>query len=75
MNLWALFGSIRWTVAFDVVLLNDCDRGVQKLCDLIGWRSELEDLYTKGREKLLKQQQAFFEMKKAVAESVTEPVN
>ena len=59
----------------DVVLLNDCDRGVQKLCDLIGWRSELEDLYTKGREKLLKQQQAFFEMKKAVAESVTEPVN
>lgn len=47
----------------DVVLLGDCDSGVQKLCDLIGWRSELEDLYTKGRQKLLSSQSKFLELK------------
>ena len=47
----------------DVVLLDDCDRGVQKLCDLIGWRKELEDLYTKGHAKLRKSQKKFIEMR------------
>ena len=46
-----------------MVLLGDCDSGVQKLCDLIGWRSELEDLYTKGRQKLLSSQSKFLELK------------
>ena len=62
----------------DVVLLDDCDKGVLKLCDLIGWRNELEDLYKKGREKLAKQQKEFLKMKaslqkrNSVAETVTE---
>ena len=62
----------------DVVLLDDCDKGVLKLCDLIGWRHELEDLYKKGREKLAKQQKEFLKMKaslqkrNSVAETVTE---
>ena len=53
----------------DVVVLDDCDKGVQKLCDLIGWRTELESLYTKGREKLRKQQQAFLKMKHSYLEN------
>ena len=62
----------------DVVLLDDCDKGVLKLCDRIGWRNELEDLYKKGREKLGKQQKEFLKMKaslqkrNSVAETVTE---
>ena len=62
----------------DVVLLDDCDKGVLKLCDLIGWRNELEDLCKKGREKLAKQQKEFLKMKaslqkrNSVAETVTE---
>lgn len=61
----------------DVVLLSDCDEGVKKLCDLIGWRDELEELYTKGRAKLEKVQQKFLDMKASlkrndVAEEVSE---
>ncbi len=29
----------------DVVLLGDCDEGVRKLADALGWREELEDLW------------------------------
>lgn len=47
----------------DVVYLGDCDEGVKKLCDLIGWRSELEELYTKGRQKLMVQQSKFLKLK------------
>ena len=47
----------------DVVYLGDCDEGVKKLCDLIGWRSELEELYSKGRQKLKAQQSKFLKLK------------
>ena len=47
----------------DVVLLGNCDDGVKKLCDMIGWREELEDLYNKGRQKLEKSRQKFLELK------------
>ena len=47
----------------DVVFLGDCDEGVKKLCDLIGWRSEWEELYTKGRAKLAAQQSQFLKLK------------
>lgn len=47
----------------DVVYLGNCDDGVKKLCDLIGWREELEDLYTKGRAKLEKTKEKFLELK------------
>ena len=47
----------------DVVLLGSCDDGVKKLCDMIGWREELEELYSKGRQKLEKGRQKFLELK------------
>lgn len=47
----------------DVVYLGDCDEGVKKLCDLIGWRNELEELYSKGRQKLKAQQSKFLKLK------------
>lgn len=50
----------------DVVLLGDCDEGVKKVCDLIGWRDELEDLYVKGQAKLQKVRQKFLEMKSSL---------
>ena len=56
----------------DVVLLDDCDKGVQKLCDLIGWRNDLEQLYTKGREKLRKQQDQFLKLKQSFIEKISE---
>ena len=52
----------------DVVVLDDCDKGIQKLCELLGWRAELENLYTKGREKLRKQREAFLKMKQTYLE-------
>ena len=33
--------------ADDVLLLGDCDDGVRKLADALGWREELEDLWRK----------------------------
>ncbi len=62
----------------DVVLLDDCDSGVKKLCDLIGWREELEALVQSGRAKLEKAQSSFLEMKRKLqseCESVSETVN
>lgn len=53
----------------DVVLLDDCDKGVLKLCDLIGWRNELEDLYKKGREKLAEAAEGVFEDEGVLAEA------
>ena len=47
----------------DVVYLGNCDDGVKNLCDLIGWREELEDLYIKGRAKLEKAKEKFLELK------------
>ena len=32
----------------DVFLQSDCDGGVRQLCDLIGWRQELEDMVSHG---------------------------
>ena len=52
----------------DVVVLDDCDKGIQKLCDLLGWRTELENLYTRGREKLRKQRETFLKMKQSYLE-------
>lgn len=31
----------------DVLLLGDCDKGVRKLCEALGWDEELEDLWAK----------------------------
>ena len=32
----------------DVFLQSDCDSGVRRLCDLVGWREELEEMVRKG---------------------------
>jgi len=44
--------------ADDVLLLGDCDGGVRKLADALGWREELEDLWrrTVGAEAVKKEQ-------------------
>ncbi|KAI9303402.1 DHS-like NAD/FAD-binding domain-containing protein [Cunninghamella echinulata] len=36
----------------DVLFLGDCDEGIEKLAELLGWKDELDKLYEKGNEKL-----------------------
>ncbi|CAO3591410.1 unnamed protein product [Absidia cylindrospora] len=36
----------------DALLLGDCDEGVEKLADLLGWKDELDRLYEKETKKL-----------------------
>ncbi|RCH89291.1 NAD-dependent protein deacetylase sirtuin-2 [Rhizopus stolonifer] len=36
----------------DVAHLGDCDESIEKLCELLGWRKDLDQLYHKGHEKL-----------------------
>lgn len=36
----------------DVAYLGDCDEGIEKLANLLGWEKDLEKLYKKGNEKL-----------------------
>ena len=46
--------------ADDVLLLGDCDDGVRKLADALGWREELEELWKKTTpsEEVRKEQEA-----------------
>ncbi|SAM00299.1 hypothetical protein [Absidia glauca] len=36
----------------DAVILGDCDEGIDKLADLLGWKDELDRLYEKETKKL-----------------------
>jgi hypothetical protein len=36
----------------DAVWLGDCDGGVEKLAELLGWGKELDELHRKGHEEL-----------------------
>lgn len=42
----------------DALYLGDCDSGVQKLADLLGWRVELDDLVRRGQEKFKRKPKA-----------------
>lgn len=39
--------------ANDVLILGDCDAGVRKLADALGWREELEEMWRKTQPKTL----------------------
>ncbi|KAJ8653592.1 hypothetical protein O0I10_010742 [Lichtheimia ornata] len=45
----------------DVAHLGDCDVGVEELASLLGWKEDLERLYTKGNAKLKAQWEAYKE--------------
>ncbi|KAI9489935.1 DHS-like NAD/FAD-binding domain-containing protein [Zychaea mexicana] len=36
----------------DVAHLDDCDAGIEKMADLLGWKDELHEMFRKGNEKL-----------------------
>ncbi|KAG2219821.1 hypothetical protein INT45_006264 [Circinella minor] len=36
----------------DVAHMDDCDTGIEKLAELLGWQDELHEMFTKGNEKL-----------------------
>jgi NAD-dependent deacetylase sirtuin 2 len=36
----------------DVAFLGDCDEGIEKLVELLGWEKDLQKMHTKGNDKL-----------------------
>ncbi|KAI9247998.1 DHS-like NAD/FAD-binding domain-containing protein [Phascolomyces articulosus] len=36
----------------DVAHLDDCDSGIEKMAELLGWKDELHEMFVKGNEKL-----------------------
>ncbi|RUS24720.1 SIR2 family histone deacetylase [Jimgerdemannia flammicorona] len=48
------FQGFDFTSDRDAVWLGDCDEGVEELCELLGWRKELDVLYAAGHAELKK---------------------
>ncbi|KAF7731605.1 NAD-dependent protein deacetylase sirtuin-2 [Apophysomyces ossiformis] len=62
----------------DVALLEECDTGVEMLADLLGWKTELEELHQKGHAKLKAQwtaENVIEEDIKALAEQLDTKLN
>ena len=47
-------GPFKYKTHRDVCLLGDCDAGVDKLCELLGWTEELHELERREKEALNK---------------------
>lgn len=45
----------QFTNRSDVICLGDCDARVEQLCELLGWREELDALHAAGHAELRKQ--------------------
>ncbi|RUS11505.1 hypothetical protein BC937DRAFT_87950, partial [Endogone sp. FLAS-F59071] len=53
----------------DLIWLGDCDAKVEQLCELLGWREELDALYAAGHAELRKQ----WSIKKSVGREAAVP--
>lgn len=45
-----IVGSFRLSNENDVIMQGDCDEGVKQLCKLIGWETELDQIYSNFKQ-------------------------